>query len=42
LALALELLGRVQEARQHYEQAMRLRPDFAEAQHRLTRLGSVP
>jgi tetratricopeptide (TPR) repeat protein len=33
----LEKLGRTQEAIQHYEQALRIEPDFIQAQNALTR-----
>jgi tetratricopeptide (TPR) repeat protein len=35
LGVALERLGKVQEAIDHYEQALRLKPDFAGAHHNL-------
>jgi tetratricopeptide (TPR) repeat protein len=34
----LEKLGRTQDAIQHYEQALRIKPDFAEARNALARL----
>jgi len=38
----LEQAGRVQEAIGHYEQALRLQPDFVEARSRLARARAVP
>jgi tetratricopeptide (TPR) repeat protein len=38
LAAALEEGGRKQEAIEHYQQAVRIRPDFVEAQAQLVRL----
>jgi Flp pilus assembly protein TadD len=46
LGVALEQAGRVQDAIGHYEQALRLKPDYAEAQYNLgvalVRLGRLP
>jgi tetratricopeptide (TPR) repeat protein len=46
LGLVLESLGRVQEAIGHYEQALRIRPDYAEAHYNLgntqAQVGRVP
>jgi tetratricopeptide (TPR) repeat protein len=39
LGLALEKLGRVPEAIEHYRQALKLRPDLTAAKNALTRLG---
>jgi spermidine synthase len=38
LAFALMQQGRIEEATQHYEQALRLKPDYPEAQNGLARL----
>jgi tetratricopeptide (TPR) repeat protein len=38
LGNALAQVGRVQEAIQHYEQALRIKPDFAVARNALARL----
>jgi len=46
LGVALAQLGRVQEAVQHWEQALRIRPDYAEVHYNLgavlERLGRMP
>jgi tetratricopeptide (TPR) repeat protein len=38
LGLALEKLGRAPEAIEHYQQALRIKPDFTQAQNALARL----
>ncbi len=42
LAIALEKAGRVPEAVEQYKQALRLKPDLAEARYALTRLLGLP
>jgi tetratricopeptide (TPR) repeat protein len=39
LAVALEHGGKIPDAIQHYQQALRINPDFTEAHSALTRLG---
>jgi tetratricopeptide (TPR) repeat protein len=41
LAMALEKTGRVREAIEHYELALRIRPDFVQAQDALARARAV-
>jgi len=38
LGVALEQVGRAQEASQHYELALRIKPDFVQARNALARL----
>jgi tetratricopeptide (TPR) repeat protein len=42
LGTALFKAGKLQEAIEHYKQALRLKPDYTEAQKNLTRLLAVP
>ena len=42
LSLGAVHWGRVPEAARHYEEALRLKPDYAAAQNALVRLRSVP
>ncbi|MGD0058723.1 MAG: tetratricopeptide repeat protein [Verrucomicrobiia bacterium] len=42
MGLALEKLGRTPEAIEHYQQALKLRPDFTPVKNALTRLGAGP
>jgi cytochrome c-type biogenesis protein CcmH/NrfG len=41
LGVALEKQGRTPEAIQHYEQALRIKPDFVQAQDALARARAV-
>ena len=41
LGVALEQTGKIQDAIRHYEQALRIKPDYAEVQNELTRLRAV-
>jgi tetratricopeptide (TPR) repeat protein len=42
VGLALEQAGRGQEAIQHYEQALRIEPDFVQTRINLTRARAAP